>query len=193
MIRIPVNLASEPFRKTRAALVGYVSAAGGAGPCCCWCRRCTSCGSAIRPLICARRGTALTRQLAAIDQQQGQINITLRQPQNSAVLEESVFLNALIERKAISWTRLFSDLSQVMPANVRLISVRLPQIDSRNRVQLDMVVGATEPGPIVDLLRRLERSPDFGSGSTSVMSSMPPGQNEQLYRYRVTVSYAQRL
>jgi len=26
MIRVPINLASEPFRKTRAALVGYVSA-----------------------------------------------------------------------------------------------------------------------------------------------------------------------
>jgi hypothetical protein len=25
------------------------------------------------------------------------------------------------------------------------------------------------------------------------MSSMPPGQNEQLYRYRVTVNYAQKL
>jgi hypothetical protein len=79
----------------------------------------------------------------------------------------------------------------VVPYNVRLISVRLPQIDSRNRVELDMVVGATEPGPIVELLKRLERSAAFGS--TEVMSSMPPGQNEQLYRYRVTVSYAQKL
>jgi type IV pilus assembly protein PilN len=190
MIRIPVNLASEPFRKTRAALVGYVSAAV-----------LLSILLLVQVVYIVRqhnqasdlRSTknSLTRQLAAIDQQQGQINITLRQPQNSAVLEESVFLNALIERKAISWTRLFSDLSQVMPANVRLISVRLPQIDSRNRVQLDMVVGSTEPGPIVELLKKLEASAAFGS--TSVMSSMPPGQNEQLYRYRVTVSYAQKL
>jgi hypothetical protein len=78
-----------------------------------------------------------------------------------------------------------------MPFNVRLISVRLPQIDSRNRVELDMVVGATDPAPIVELLKRLEKSPSFGS--TAVMSSMPPGQNEQLYRYRVTVNYAQKL
>jgi Tfp pilus assembly protein PilN len=190
MIRIPVNLASEPFRKTRAALVGYVSVAVVL----------TILLLVQLVYIVRQRNQAsdlratknsLARQLDAINQQQANINVTLRQPQNSAVLEESVFLNALIERKAISWTRLFSDLSQVMPSNVRLISVRLPQIDSRNRVQLDMVVGSTDPGPIVELLRRLEKSADFGS--TSVMSSMPPGQNEQLYRYRVTVSYAQKL
>ena len=190
MIRIPVNLASEPFRKTRAALVGYVSAAVVLTVLLVmqvvYIVRQRDRASDLRA---ARDG--LSAQLRAVEQQQAKINVTLRQPENAAVLEESVFLNALIERKAISWTRLFSDLSQVMPHNVRLISVRLPQIDSRNRVELDMVVGATDPGPIVELLKRLEKSAAFGS--TAVMSSMPPGQNEQLYRYRVTVSYAQKL
>ena len=190
MIRIPINLASEPFRKTRAALVGYVSAA-----------------AVLAVLLLVQlvyivrerdqaadlRATknSLIAQLDGIDRQQAKINGTLRQPENAAVLEESVFLNALIERKAISWTKLFSDLGKVMPSNVRLISVRLPQIDAHNRVELDMVVGATDPGPIIELFRRLEASPSFGS--TALMNSMPPGQNEQLYRYRVTVSYAQKL
>ncbi|HTP89878.1 MAG TPA: hypothetical protein VMJ34_23190 [Bryobacteraceae bacterium] len=190
MIRIPINLASEPFRKTRAALVGYVSLAALLGVL-----------LIVQTVYVVRQRNEaadlraaknqLTAQLALLDQQQGQVNATLRRPENSAVLEQSVFLNALIERKAISWTKLFGDLGQVIPYNVRLISVRLPQIDAQNRVQLDMVVGATEPGPIVEMLQRFERSPAFGS--TAVMNSMPPGQNEQLYRYRVTVSYAQKL
>jgi type IV pilus assembly protein PilN len=190
MIRIPINVATEPFRKTRAALVGYVSAAA-----------VLIVLLAVQVVYIVRqrdqasdlRATknGLIGQLSAIDSQQAKINTTLRQPENAAVLEESVFLNALIERKAISWTRLFSDLGQVLPYNVRLISVRLPQIDSRNHVQLDMVVGATDPGPIIELFRHLEASKAFGS--TQVISSMPPGQNEQLYRYRVTVSYAQKL
>ena len=190
MIRIPVNLASEPFRKTRAALVGYISAA-----------------AVLAVLLIVQvvyivqqrdraadlraMKNSLTVQLDGINRQQTQINGTLRQPQNAEVLEESVFLNTLIQRKAISWTKLFRDLGKVMPSNVRLISVRLPQIDSRNHVELDMVVGATDPGPIIELFRRLEASPSFGS--TALMNSMPPGQNEQLYRYRVTVSYAQKL
>jgi len=190
MIRIPVNLATEPFRKTRAALVGFISAA-------------VVLGLLLvvemvyvlhqrdqaADLRAARAG--LNAQLQALNGRQAQVNSLLRLPENAQVLEESVFLNTLIERKAISWTRLFSDLGQVVPYNVRLISVRLPQMDSLNHVQLDMVVGAQDPGSIVEFLKKLEGSRAFGS--TEVMSSMPPGQNEQLYRYRVTVTYAQKL
>ena len=61
------------------------------------------------------------------------------------VLERSLLLNTLIERKSISWTKIFADLEGVMPDNVRLIQVRLPQINSRNEVLLDMVVGAQGP------------------------------------------------
>jgi len=54
-----------------------------------------------------------------------------------------------------------------------------------------MVVGAQSPDPVIELLKRLERSPTFGA--TSLLSSSPPTQNEPLYRYRVSVSYAQKL
>ena len=50
------------------------------------------------------------------------------------MLERSLFLNTLIERKAISWTKIFADLEKVMPYNVRLVSVRLPEVDSHNQV-----------------------------------------------------------
>ncbi len=190
MIHIPVNLASHPFRRTRAALVGGIVA-----------------GIALAVLlmiqatyIMGQRNQAadtrnaidnLNAQLNVIAREQSGINATLRRPENAAALEESVFLNELIQRKAISWTKLFSDLEKVTPLDVRLISVRLPTIDAQNRVMLDMVVGADQPGPILEFLKHLESSPVFGS--TSVMNSMPPGQNEHLYRYRVTVSYAQQL
>ena len=107
------------------------------------------------------------------------------------MLERSVLLNALIERKAISWTRIFSDLEKVMPYNVRLIQIRLPQVSPQNRVTLDMVVGAQSAEPVLEFLRRVEGSPLFGPAEVSVY--MPPGQNEPLYRYRVSVSYSQKL
>ncbi len=46
---------------------------------------------------------------------------------NAEVLQQSVLLNALIERKSISWTRLFADIAGVQPNGVRLIQVRLPR------------------------------------------------------------------
>jgi|HubBroStandDraft_6_1064221.scaffolds.fasta_scaffold532883_2 hypothetical protein len=134
------------------------------------------------------RENARLREIAA---QQAKLNATLRKPENAVVLERSLFLNTLIDRKAISWTKIFADLEKVMPYNVRLVSVRLPQVDSNNQVLLDMVVGAKEVGPILDLLKHLEGAPQFGP--YSVQTSTPPSQTDPYYRYHVTVSYAQKL
>jgi hypothetical protein len=53
------------------------------------------------------------------------------------------------------------------------------------------MVGAESQVPVVDLLKRLGSSEVFSS--PTVYSSMPPSQTEHLYRYRVSVNYAQKL
>lgn len=190
MIRIPINLASSPFQRTRAPFVGLVAA-------------CSVLGLLLIiqvSLIFLRRGQAseervqiakINQRLSLVNRNQSGLQTSLNQPENAEVLDQSVFLNALIERKAISWTRLFKDLEGVMPYNARLISVRLPQIDSRNRVLLDMVVGVADPAPADELMKKLEASPRFGPAS--VHSIAPPSQTEPLLRYRITVNYAQQL
>ena len=189
-MKIPINLASEPFRRDRPMLV-----ASGA----CAVLLVGLLGVLIF-LIVAGRGRAqqtridvdrLSAQLRSMASEQAGLDATLRQPANAEVLQRSLLLNTLLERKSISWTRIFSDLEGVMPHNVRLISVRLPQINSRNEVLLDMVVGAKEPGPVIEFFKRLEESPRFGT--IEGHSSLPPSQNEPLYRYRVSVNYAQKL
>jgi hypothetical protein len=189
-LRVPINLASEPFRRDRPLLVGSAAL-----------------GIVLSLLliyqviyIVSERHQAADIRIA-IDQQnarlkdiaaqQAQLNGTLRRPENAEVLERSLFLNTLIERKAISWTKIFEDLEKVMPYNVRLVSVRLPEVDSHNQVLLDMVVGAKDVPPILELFKRLEGSPQFGN--TSVQSSAPPSQTDPFYRYHVTVTYAQKL
>ena len=74
---------------------------------------------------------------------------------------------------------------------MRLIQVRLPQINSRNQVLLDMVVGSQSPEPVITFLKQLQTSPRFGPAT--VHNSVPPTDNEPLYRYRVSVNYAQKL
>jgi len=130
-------------------------------------------------------------QLRAIAAQQAKLNATLRKPENAEVLERSLFLNTLIERKGISWTKIFADLEKVMPYNVRLVSVRLPEVDQHNQVLLDMVVGAKDVPPILELFKKLEDSPQFGN--TTVQSSAPPSQTDPYFRYHLTVTYAQKL
>lgn len=133
----------------------------------------------------------LTTELRTAAAEQARLDEFLRQPANAQVLAQSQLLNTLIERKSISWTRIFADLESVMPYDVRLISVRLPAINSRNEVMLDMIVGAKDPGAVIGFFKKLEDSPLFGP--IEGHSSLPPSQNEPLYRYRVTVNYAQKL
>jgi type IV pilus assembly protein PilN len=189
-MRIPINLASEPFRKDRPILVAS-----------------TVCAllligllAMLVALIVGERERAkearvavgrLNVQIRAVAAEEAKFDTFLRQPANAEVLERSLLLNQLLERKSISWTKIFTDLESVLPPAVKLISVRLPQINSQNEVLLDMVVGAKEPEAVIGFFKKLEESPLFGP--LQGHSSLPPSQNEPLYRYRVTVNYAQKL
>jgi outer membrane murein-binding lipoprotein Lpp len=189
-IRIPINLASEPFRRDRPILValGAVAVCG-----------CLLLAFQVSTILAHRREAAeirptidrLNAQVRTLDAAQARLNSTLRRPENAEVMERSIFLNTLIERKAISWTRIFADLEKVMPYNVQLVQVRLPEVDSQNQVLLDMVVGAKEVGAVLDLLKRLEASPQFGP--VNLQNSQPPSQTDPLFRYHLSVIYAQKL
>jgi hypothetical protein len=133
----------------------------------------------------------LSGQLLAVSAEQAQIEQALRQPANAEVFQRSLMLNALVERKSISWTRIFADLESVMPYNVLLIQVRLPQINTRQEVSLDMTVGSKDPFPVQDFLNKLAESPLFGP--VAVHDWVPPSQTQPLYQYRLSVDYAQKL
>jgi type IV pilus assembly protein PilN len=187
--RIPINLASQPFQKDRPILVAsgvtaflLVLLLG-----------------VLVNLIFSQREAAresrdllanLEKQTADLNREIARLEADMRKPANAAVLDQTVFINALLARKSVSWTRMFADLETVMPSKVRLVQVR-PYITSDNHVQLEMIVGAQTQEPIIDLLKRFEGSPLFGA--TSLLSSQPPSQNEPLYRYRLSVNYAQKL
>jgi type IV pilus assembly protein PilN len=189
-MRIPINLASEPFRRDRSTVVAagilcailVVSAVG------------------LTYLILAERERAeenremvarLNSQVAAVSKEQAEINNFMREPANAAMLEQSLFLNSLIQRKSISWARLFADIEGVLPGNVKLVQVRLPQMDAKNRVTLDLEVGAKNTADAIDFFTRLQNSPLFGPAS--LLRQDPPSDNDPSWRYRLTVSYGQTL
>ncbi len=189
-MRIPINLSTEPFRRDRAMLVASSSLAVVLA---------LMLGVLVYLIVGDRARVKDTRvavsrldsEVRTISAEQAKLDSTLRQPANAEVLQRSWLLNALLERKSISWTRIFADLEGVMPMDVRLISVRLPQITTQNEVVLDVQVGSKAPEPVIDFLIRLRKSPLFGP--VDLKSSQPPTQNEPLYRYRFTVNYAQKL
>ena len=187
-MRAGINLASEPFRRDRSALV--ISGALVA-------LLALSLAVLVSLWITDRNTTAdqrallaqLQTRLTAAQREQTKVDGTLRQPANAQVLDRSVLLNTMIYRKAISWTRLFSDLEKVTPSNVRIIAVR-PQGDAQNHIFLDMTVGAEAQENVVNMLLKLEGSNMFGA--TEVSSVVPPSQTDPMYRYRLSVNYAQK-
>ncbi len=186
---IPVNLSDEPFKKNRTALLASIVAAVVLVAI-----LATQIVMIKRERRAARRnrGTLaqLDTQFQSLNRDYARLSAQLRQPVNTAVFDRSIFLNQLLQRKGISWTRMFADLEAVFPPNVRLVAVR-PYLTADNQVQLDMVVGSTNPEPVIDLIKKLESSHVFGA--TALLSSQPPSQNEPIYRYRLSVSYAQKL
>jgi type IV pilus assembly protein PilN len=189
-----INLASQPFRRERArtALLAAV------------------CSVLVLSLIVftalifkeRRQASELRRtingersQLAQLSRVQAQFQGVIGKPGNADVFSKSVFYNELIARRAVSWTRVFEDLGKVMPYNVRLVSLRLPQVAAEdaggtNHVQLDMTVGSEQPQAVLELFKRLQSSGLFGA--PYIVSQDAPTENEPLFRYRMSVPYVQK-
>jgi hypothetical protein len=188
-MRIPINLAREPFRHDRAMLIG--SAFAGL-------LLVATLGVLISLAVTERRQTRDTqamltrvnRQLASVRSEQAKLDASMRQPGNEVVLDRSVLINTLIRRKAISWTKIFEDLDSVRPPNVRVLAIS-PKVNAQGGLLLDMQVASESPEPIIGFISKLEGSDVFGS--TAVSGFTPPSQTNPFYRYQLTVNYAQKL
>jgi type IV pilus assembly protein PilN len=192
---VAINLASDPFRRERADVAVFAVV--------CCLLSCSLCVLLALFLIARSQASDIRRQiavqeaqLAVLRRQQNQYSAVLTKPENANAFANSVFLNQIIARRGVSWTRVFDDLATVLPPSVALQGIRLPQVDSEestgaNRVQLDMIVGTTRPESVIALLKNLQKSPLFGDAS--FVSANPPSQNDPLYKYRLTVPYDQKL
>jgi hypothetical protein len=188
-MKIPINLASQPFRRDRALIIGSSVLAA------------IMIGSLVmlislaridrkNKIESARQLFIAQKQLTAVLKDQTEVDRQMRKPENAAVLERSVLLNEMLLRKGISWTRIFSDLEKAVPPTVRIIQIR-PQVDANNKIFLQMVVGADNTGQLNTFLEKLEASDVFGA--TMVYNTIPPSQTDPLFRYTVSVRYEQKL
>jgi type IV pilus assembly protein PilN len=188
-MRIPINLASEPFRRDRPVIVGSV-AVGALLVCTLALFVFLSFKERGRTAEARQTLANLQGQLRGLAAEQSKIDGVLRQPRNAEVLDRSQFVNELLARKAVSWTKIFHDLERVVPHNVRVIQVR-PQISGNNELLLDMIVASQAGENVLNLLMQLEASEVFGA--VTPHSMLPPSQSDPLFRYRVSVRYAQKL
>jgi len=187
-MKIPINLASQPFRRDRAMLAASIAVTALLTL---TLAALVSLALSDRAQMADTRGeiARLNGRLVSLSKEQAQLDAVLRRPENAEVLERSVFLNELLVRKSISWTRIFADLEKVLPHDVRVIQIH-PTVDARNRITLDMQVGAESPEPVIQMMRRMAEAP---FSNPQPKQQQAPSQAEPMWRYRVSVDYAQKL
>ncbi len=188
-MKIGINLASVPFRRDRPVLIATAAVTA----------LLTVTLIAFISLARMDRGVVqrdrqlqarLSRDLARLTAERTKYDREVRRPENSDVLDQSVLINTLLMRKGISWTRMFADLEKTLPPNVRITQI-VPQVNAADQVTLDMTVAADNPEPLVVFVQKLEQSDVFGSATVPV--SQAPSQTDPFFRYRLTVTYAQKL
>ncbi len=115
--------------------------------------------------------------IAQRDRIRQQAEAFLNRPENRATRDKSLFLNALIERKSLSWTYVLEDLEKVMPSRVHLVSIH-PELDEENQLTLKMVVAGDSRDKALELARRMEESRHFAQTYIETEHSAPAGTGD---------------
>lgn len=158
-MRLNINLASQPYEVAQEykqrmtaliAILGVVAVA-------------------LLGYIIYQRAHSRTinRQLAVVQTQINQLELEeaqaramLGKPTNRSIAEQSDFLNELFARKALSWTRIFSEMERIVPPSLHVVSMK-PEYTKNNDLVLHMVVATDSRDRAVELVRHMEKSNHF--------------------------------
>jgi hypothetical protein len=111
----------------------------------------------------------------------------LDRPEATAKLNEIGFINHLIARKNLSWTRLFADLEDMVPNNVHLVGLR-PEIGTNGVVTLQIELEGRSIADISEFIHRLEKSPVFQNITVSNEQRLESKESTDI-DVRLTVVY----
>ena len=193
-MRININLASNPYEAARAytrrlgmmiaalavltvGLLGYIAYQR----------------SHTRDID--RKIAAAKQEIASLDAEKAQAQSILNQPQNRDVADQSQFLNNLFARKALSWTRVFTEMEKLMPPNIHVVSMK-PEFNRENQLVLRVVVATASRDKAVELVKRMEKSAHFRTPQVEAETALgegaagPAGGNIQFEIAAVYVPFA---
>lgn len=194
-MRININLASNPYEAAReyTRRMGLLVAA------------LALLGVALLGYILFQRSqtrdvdqqiAAVRQEIAALDAEKARAQAILNQPQNRDVADQSQFLNNLFARKALSWTRVFTEMERLMPPNIHVVSMK-PEFNRDNQLVLHVVVATSARDKAVELVKRMEKSPHFRAPQVEVENALgegnagPAGGNIQFEIAAVYVPFAE--
>ncbi|HKS76656.1 MAG TPA: PilN domain-containing protein [Terriglobales bacterium] len=158
-MHIDINLATQPYEDLRKFWLRWGGPLAALGILTLWLLY-----SVISGLILAHGDNRLIRerqdQIASRDKEKSSAQALLNQPQNRAIRDRSQFLNDLFQRKAFSWTKVFEDMEQVMPARLHVVAIH-PEMGDDNQLAIKLQVAGESRDRALELVRRMEASKRF--------------------------------
>lgn len=158
-MRVPLNLATAPFVPVRRFLltVGLLAVVALAA----------TLAVGVEAVRVWRGRTATqtrTRELqterARLLIEQQRLERELEDPATQEVLARTRFLNDLVRRKNLSWTELFFDLQERLPARVRILALA-PSLRDDGALQVELQVGSESAAALIEFLQALEKGEKF--------------------------------
>ncbi|MGB8771614.1 MAG: PilN domain-containing protein [Candidatus Korobacteraceae bacterium] len=107
-----------------------------------------------------RQIAEVRREINGLNSEEAQARALLNKPANRDIADQSEFLNELFARKALSWTRVFTEMERIVPPNLHVVSMK-PEYTKTNDLMLHMVVATDSRDRAVELVRRMEKSNHF--------------------------------
>jgi type IV pilus assembly protein PilN len=107
-----------------------------------------------------RQLSEVRREIAGLNREETQARAILNKPENRDVADQSDFLNQLFARKALSWTRVFTEMERIMPYDLHVASMK-PEYTKSNDLMIRIMVATGSRDRAVELVRRMEKSNHF--------------------------------
>ncbi|MBI2815661.1 MAG: hypothetical protein HYX72_01855 [Acidobacteria bacterium] len=180
-MRVPINLASQPYENLRPM---YLAAVAGVllvialSLTVAW--KSQQNRNDTRTL--AEQSEQLDRDMVKLRNEEQELITWLGRPEVQEIRDHSAFLNSLIVRKSLSWTQIFMDLEKILPHKVQVAAIR-PSPNREAQAQLNLTVSSPAVAPLIEFLKNLEDSAQFGTpvvDSQRFPAERAPDQNISL-------------
>ena len=160
LMRLNINLASQPYEVARQYRQRMTASDRRSGSWLRWCCWATLFISEFIPRTLIRQLAEMQQQIDGLDREEAQARAILNKPANRVVADQADFLNELFARKALSWTRIFTEMERIVPPELHVVSMK-PDYTKTNDLVLHMVVATDSRDRAVELVRHLEKSNHF--------------------------------
>jgi hypothetical protein len=110
--------------------------------------------------VVARELAAEIDKIEKLTEERKQAEATMAQPANSGTRDQAHFLNQVFKRKSFSWTQAFSEMEQIVPRGVQVVSMA-PELGNDGQLRFKLEVESQRRDAIIELVRRMEQSPHF--------------------------------